>query len=270
MEAFFTSTDGSLLIKLIIAHIIADFLLQTDSGVKDKCKYKFKSKSFWLHIFFVAVLTTFSLLGNINWPVVIIITLSHLVIDYIKIVLDEHYAKNNKKSLSFWLFTADQLLHISIIVCCWLYMVDGFGTASRLAVQLNTEYRFLLISMGYFIVTGPVTYAIKFLTSEWNDEVADSNNSLSNAGKWIGILERIIILTLVYVEQFSAIGFLITAKSILRLIDKPEFPENEKNPNNKIFSTRKHTEYVLIGTFLSIASAIVTGLIINNLLKISL
>lgn len=268
MEALFTYIDGSLLIKLVIAHIIADFLLQTDSDVKDKYEHKLKSKSLWLHIFYVGILTSFALIGRFDWLVLGIITISHLLIDYIKIVLDGRYAENKNKFSSFWLFTADQAMHLLVILCCWLYMVDGFETAAKQISYFGTAYPFMLILLGYFIVTGPVTYAIKFLTSAWNDEVADSNNSLNNAGKWIGILERIIILTLVYVDQFAAIGFLITAKSILRLIDKPEFPENTKNPNDKIFSTRKHTEYVLIGTFLSIASAIITGLIINNLLKI--
>lgn len=268
MEAYFNANDGSLLIKMIIAHIIADFLLQTDSGVKDKYQNRLKSKSFWLHIFFVSALTGLALIGNRNFLTLAVITVSHFLIDYAKICLDSLYANSKKRLLSFWLFAADQALHLLIIVICWLYMINGFQQTINLITYLNAEYKFLLILMGYFIVIGPITYAIKFLTSEWTDEVADSNNSLNNAGKWIGILERILILTLVYVEQFTAIGFLLTAKSILRLIDKPEFPENEKDPNNKIFSTRKHTEYVLIGTFLSIASAIATGLIINNLLKV--
>lgn len=50
-------------------------------------------------------------------------------------------------------------------------------------------------------------------------------------------------------------GFLITAQSILR------FSETKKE------SGRKEAEYILIGTLISFAFAILTGLLINQILK---
>jgi hypothetical protein len=129
--------------------------------------------------------------------------------------------------------------------------------------EVFPDYRILLRLLGYLLMAGPVGFVIQFLTRRWASEL-DTNDSLKNAGKWIGILERILILTLVYINEFGAIGFLITAKSLLRVIDKPFVPGNEQN---RPFSPRKHTEYVLIGTFLSFAIAIITGLLINRLLK---
>jgi len=88
-------------------------------------------------------------------------------------------------------------------------------------------------------------------------------DSLKDAGRWIGMLERILIITFIFINQYIGIGFLIAAKSLLRLIDKPENAFGTSKP----FSSRKHTEYVLIGTFLSFAIAILTGLVINWLLS---
>ena len=72
--------------------------------------------------------------------------------------------------------------------------------------------------------------------------------SLPNAGKWIGILERVLVLTFVLTAQFQAIGFLIAAKSILRISVKSEA------------HARLLSEYVLVGTFISFAIAILIGL----------
>ena len=127
------------------------------------------------------------------------------------------------------------------------------------------NYQILLKVVGYLIVIGPVTYLIKFLTAKWAADVTENSNGLEDAGKWIGMLERFIVITLIFVQQYTAIGFLITAKSILRLIDKPE--NITAGQPQKSFSPRKHTEYVLIGTFLSFGSAILTGLFINWLTK---
>lgn len=55
-----------------------------------------------------------------------------------------------------------------------------------------------------------------------------------NAGALIGILERCIILLLLYMGQYSAIGFVPTAKSIARY--------------NRIADDPKFSEYYLLGT----------------------
>lgn len=64
---------------------------------------------------------------------------------------------------------------------------------------------------------------------------------LKNGGKLIGLLERSLIFILIITANPGGIGFLVTAKSILRY-------EETKNP--------KRTEYILIGTLLSFACAI--------------
>ena len=132
---------------------------------------------------------------------------------------------------------------------------------NSLILRYLPDYRILLVVFGYLLMTNPVGYFIQFITKRW---VKDLNieDSLKDAGRWIGMLERILIITFIFINQYIGIGFLIAAKSLLRLIDRPESPIAPAQP----FSSRKHTEYVLIGTFLSFAIAILIGLAINWLL----
>ncbi|WP_139822890.1 hypothetical protein [Massilibacteroides vaginae] len=71
----------------------------------------------------------------------------------------------------------------------------------------------------------------------------DNKNDIERAGRWIGTLERIMAMGFVLLQQYTAIGFIITAKSVLRYNDR---------------ETGK-TEYVLIGTLLSFGSALLIG-----------
>jgi hypothetical protein len=62
-----------------------------------------------------------------------------------------------------------------------------------------------------------------------------------------------VILTLVLLGQYEAIGFLITGKSIIRFADT--------NP-------KLRSEYVLVGTMMSYALAILMGVFVNYMLSI--
>ena len=92
------------------------------------------------------------------------------------------------------------------------------------------------------------------LTGKWATELeepsdAQKKSGLNNAGKWIGVLERILILTFIIVNEFSAIGFLLAAKSVFRFGDLKNDSEHKK------------TEYIIIGTLLSFVFGIATGLL---------
>jgi len=62
-----------------------------------------------------------------------------------------------------------------------------------------------------------------------------------------------LILIFMIQDQYGAIGLLITAKGLLR------FSESDRQ--------EEKTEYVLIGTLLSVLMAIVTGLVVKRLLQ---
>ena len=82
-----------------------------------------------------------------------------------------------------------------------------------------------------------------------SDKIELDHKSLPNAGKYIGIIERLFVLIFIILGRWEAIGLLITAKSVFRFNDLKES------------NSRKLTEYILIGTLLSFGLAIMTGLI---------
>jgi hypothetical protein len=76
---------------------------------------------------------------------------------------------------------------------------------------------------------------------------------LPNAGKYIGILERLLVFTFVVLGHWEAIGFLVAAKSVFRFGDLKES------------GNRKLTEYILIGTLLSFGIAVVAGIVVVSI-----
>ncbi|MBC7903206.1 MAG: DUF3307 domain-containing protein [Gemmatimonadaceae bacterium] len=269
MNTFFSLQDGSILLRLLAAHMLTDFFLQPGKWVSSKNLSGWASPYLWLHGLLTAAIAWLAL-GDLKWWwVAAAIFLIHTITDGIKITISKTIDKTNqtataKTTSHTRLFVADQLAHIITLVVLWLIMIEGFPKMLDLLQSTRINYHLLLIVTGYLIVLQPVGYYIQHVTRRWWTEL-EMQDSLKDAGKWIGMLERVLILTFVLTSQFASIGFLIAAKSILRLIDKPN--QSPLNQENKPFSARKHTEYVLIGTFLSFSISLAIGLLINYFLR---
>jgi hypothetical protein len=234
---FFSQAQGNLLIRLLLAHLAADFMLQTTGMVMQK---KWFSKQMLAHISIVFALT--AILGC-NLLLALCIAITHWVIDGLKIELAEREIISPTR-----LFVADQLLHIVTIIILWAFFTHSAGALVQATWAPFSNYKWSLILLGYVIITTPVSYLIQHATSGMNRAVQQNPQ---RGGKWIGIFERIIIITFVLLAQYPAIGFLITGKSIIR------FANNDEH---------LRSEYVLVGTMMSYALAILTGVGINCLL----
>ena len=238
-----------LLLQLLLAHFVADFILQPDSWVGKKAKGKVPTKMFWFHTA-IHLSTLFIFTWNLMlWKVILIITGMHAVIDYIKIIV-----RNNRSTL---LFLIDQLFHLLVIAIVWY-----FNQTEYIIVFGSLEPYILLIITGIVFLTLPASIIIKHLLEPWKqkkqkpeNEEATRNSGYANPDEektsvYIGIVERILILIFILKGQWQAIGFLIAAKSVFRFKDI----KNE--------SEIKMTEYILYGTLLSFAFAIITGVLI--------
>jgi hypothetical protein len=103
-----------------------------------------------------------------------------------------------------------------------------------------TSHQLLLFTV-YLFCTKPVNVLIKEILKAYKIKLLDdAGDELLNAGKLIGIAERILTVSLLLFNQYEAVGFIIAAKSILRF---------EGTKTSK-------TEYVLVGTLLSFGIAI--------------
>ncbi|WP_055442341.1 DUF3307 domain-containing protein [Lacinutrix himadriensis] len=229
-----------LLIKLLLAHIIGDFFLQPKKWVKDKERKKFKSPKLYLHILIHIVLLLVILWDLSLWPVVLLIGVSHFIIDAIKLQIQ-------KKKTKRLLFFIDQALHIVVILIAY-FMYTNTEIDFKM---LFTEESLLLLTCFAFL-TQPVSIIMKTIFSKWDiSKLTEGNESLKDAGKYIGILERILVFIFIVVGHWEAVGFLITAKSVFRFGDLKESKH------------RKLTEYILIGTLISFGIAISIGVLFN-------
>lgn len=229
-----------ILIKIFLAHLIGDFFLQPIKWVKEKEKKKLKSPKLYLHILIHLILLTILLWNLELWPMIVAIIISHYIIDAIKLIFQK------KKTKRIWFFV-DQALHVlSILIVYFIFFNAEISIEDYL-----TEQNLLLITCLLFL-TFPVSIIMKTIFLKWDiKSLTIGNESLEDAGKYIGILERVLVFTFVILNHWEAVGFLITAKSVFRFGDLKESKQ------------RKLTEYVLIGTLISFGIAIFIGLLFS-------
>lgn len=243
--------DILILLRLLAAHFVADFLLQPKSWIDNKRAKGIRAPQLYYHIGIVGGLS-YLLLGDwthVGLPFIILIT--HLLIDWWKSLQGE----------SIPAFITDQAAHILIIVVGWGFYANIEASLFFYIRELFALPSFWIILLSYIIVLWPFGYFIAQLTERWQQELIQGDSEqltgLQKAGMWIGCLERFIILTFILLNQYSAIGFLIAAKSVFRFSGKLE--ENQE---------RKETEYILIGTLLSFSLSIILGIGTQYLLRI--
>ena len=221
------------LLKMLLAHLLTDFVLQPKSWIDDRTQKHFASGKLYLHGLVTAIVALL-FAGYQFWPVALIILVTHIIIDGWKSYQRESTA----------IFIIDQLLHILVIVGCWHYLFvkpDQFMSGWVKVTGNNKVW--MLITAAVFL-TAPAGILIGQLTKRWREKIANPE-SLANAGKWIGIIERLIVFVFVLLGQYAAISLLIAAKGIIRF--------NEKDrPEVK-------TEYLVIGTLMSIGIALLVG-----------
>lgn len=236
----------SLFIKLFLAHILGDFFLQPSKWVEKKRQQKLRSPYLYMHVILVAGLSWLLLFQLQYWWIALTIFITHSLIDWAKIEWDVR-----QPGTKAWSFIIDQLAHIIVISICALVVYTVQNNDLQVLWSKVWNATTLKILLAYLLVTRPFGFLVGMLTQHWREEIAEQQDkdSLAKAGSWIGMLERVLVLTFVLLGQYSAIGFLVAAKSILRVSDKIE-----ENP-------RKQTEYVLIGTLISFTIALLVGLL---------
>jgi Protein of unknown function (DUF3307) len=231
-----------LIIKLLLAHLIGDFLFQPESWVKAKEEKKLKAWQLYPHSVIHGVLSLLIVWDWSFWKWALLIIVVHLVIDSIKI---RFQTNDSKKS---W-FLIDQVLHfISLgIIGIWYQEIELNLTS------VFNENILIFLTLAFFL-TKPTSIAVKIIISKWTPHTnSKDDESLESAGKYIGILERLFVFVFIITNHWEAVGFLIAAKSVFRFGDLKESKD------------RKLTEYVLIGTMLSFGIAVFVGIIYSKL-----
>lgn len=232
------------LLKLLLAHILGDFFLQPNSWVAEKEKKKLKADKLYLHIA-IHIALIFLVFGSLSvWKIALLIGVLHGIIDAAKLLFQK------EKTKRVWFFV-DQLLHVVVIVSCWQYYYQA-----NLNLSFLQNNQFWLFLLGALFLTSPAAIFIRVIIARWipgpPNSTAISTTSLQDAGKFIGIIERLLIYLFVCANHFEAVGFLLAAKSIFRFGDLKDAHDI------------KLTEYVLIGTLLSFGLALIVAMSVLN------
>jgi len=251
-----TNLNIELLLRILVAHFLSDFVFQPKNFVKNKEEKGLKSPYFYIHIL-ITFIIVYLLMWNWNmWSIALIITGTHFILDIIKCQI---------KKQKGWIFLLDQFLHIVIIIIVWLVFTKQITQFSEVVFNIIKNDKFLWVLLAYVFIAFPVSTLIGFITKKWSNEIEEENESgkdknlikksgLKDAGRWIGIIERVLIFTFIIIDQIAVIGFLLAAKSVFRFGDL------------KNSSEQKKTEYIIIGTFTSFSIAIFVGLLIKYIL----
>lgn len=258
--------DYSLLIRLILAHLFSDFVFQPTKWAEDKDSKGFSSGYLYLHMLITAI-AALLLIWDINWLLpILLITIIHGITDGIKGEVNKSFLKG---SSPVYMFVTDQIIHLLTLGTIWIFVTRQTGIFNTELILLLQSQKFWLYLLGYTWVSIPIAVIIGKITEGWSNELNTTQPptiiqtssaikykvGLKNAGKWIGIIERILILTFVLNLQFAAIGFMLAAKSVFRFGDLKDSKDHKK------------TEYIIIGTFSSFMLSILTGIVLNYLTK---
>lgn len=236
-------------IVLLLAHLIGDFVLQTEKMATQK--------GFILHWLFLHSLE----LGGVTWllcwswtawPVVLAVFLTHMIFDWTKARLKGHPVK--------W-YIIDQLGHLLTLWLCAVWM----ARQPEFEVMPITQWipmPFFVLASAYLFVGRPLTIGMGLFLRPWQEELLKTNpqddsgrvTGLTRSGEWIGNLERFFTLTCVLANQFILVGALLLAKSLLR------YGELSRTGN------RKRVDYVIIGTLGSIGLAVAVGVLARSVL----
>ncbi|MBD1581121.1 DUF3307 domain-containing protein [Pseudoalteromonas sp. S16_S37] len=238
----------------LFIHMLADFYLQPNKWITEKKQHTYRSAALYYHSILHGILLLIpALILGLDWRstlcLVTIVAISHFVIDWWKVT------KVNGDSLSY--FVIDQALHICVLAMIAFHMTEGLTISSVLGNKKFSDI--VLIGFAYLLVLKPTSIVISAVLK--NYPVPENNpcaEGIVSGGKLIGYLERVLILTFTLVGSYAAVGFVLAAKSIFR------FGELNKQEG------RSMTEYVLIGSLVSVVFTTLLGTLVSLALGIKI
>lgn len=229
-----------IILGMIAGHLLGDFFLQTDLMVKNK-------RQFGVLVIHAAIVTAVSYLicgAWVVWPIVVGVFVSHILIDGLKVL----FLKDGPKAFLF-----DQGAHLGALVVIGSYYVPGeIVPFWEQHVPFYTQTLLLLIGALFSVQVGG--YWVGRAIIPFQKDLENNSTGLPSAGRLIGQLERALIYLLVLAGEPQGVGFLMTAKSILRFGEIKEAGQ------------KKEAEYIIIGTLMSFGWALLIAFVVKSLL----
>lgn len=246
--------DVNLVILLFICHILGDYYFQNNQLAKDK-----QSKIHYQFLHYILYFIPYLLLIVFYDHSILLLLLLQLIHAIIDMASFFYKRKKRTKLNEFRSYFIDQVLHFISIILVYLLVYNfapmnlsifgEFLQRSLLLLDLNIELLFKVV-LSILIIHKPMNIFIaKFLadfTPQLKDELELEDKG---AGRYIGTLERSLILIFILIGEYTAIGFILTAKSITRY--------------DRITKDKNFGEYYLLGTLMSFFLIIIYSFIIR-------
>ncbi|NOY77355.1 MAG: DUF3307 domain-containing protein [Calditrichaeota bacterium] len=204
---------------LVLAHLVGDFPLQTDTIFHYKNKYKW---GILLHVSICAVMNmvfTIPFLGYPSfWLVLFILFISHVFYDSGKIWITQTVLKDN-----IFLFLFDQFLHFATI---WLVTVFFLGIHTTLHIDYSMPFysdRTLVIQLSGFVfavfaLAPLVFYVQQFINSRLEKKKRKNLVFPEFRERVPGYVERFLLVLFAFLGGWFWLGVLIVfgARVLLR------------------------------------------------------
>lgn len=252
-------------LALLLAHLLGDFPLQTAALVRRKLALRLDAY-LWhgaIHLLLAAAaLALFTPVDPRSRPALgglAFLAAAHLALDLGKATAIRKAPRLDGAGL----YAADQLLHVVVVALATLIVLGAYPDPGP-ALTFWAEVRLpLLVTLVIVAATVfPTGYLIRYLLAPLSrqlaatrDDGADADaaaEGLSNAGLYLGWLERALLVIAFGFGSMAAVGLIIGAKSVAR------FPE---------FKSRAFAEYFLIGTLISVTIAALGGAVLYAALR---
>ncbi len=250
---------GIALAVILAGHVAADFYVQTNTVAQGK-----QDRRSLLVVHCIAYGLCLTLFSALVFPAEafliagLLFFVTHAALDFLKVELEKR-----KILSSFKLFSIDQVCHVIVCfgaVLCFYSDQSAGGLLSWARDLVGSEALSAMLSIALALLVSwrPASIAIQHLLSSVRKDGEcgvsaedDACAAEQRAGRWIGVLERTIVVVLTMYGQFGAIAFVLTAKSIARF--------------NKLSEDKDFAECYLVGTLASSAIAILATLFFQNM-----
>jgi len=293
----------------LLAHVVADFVLQADSVVESKGRRMIGGYLRHGAIVFASSAVAFHLYGlGVAAVLALVVSAAHVAIDWLKNLAERGGAagvnvgagagasasagvsasasasasvsvsvggsasarSRTSPRRSLLVFLADQCAHAAVLVAVWeladtyvgrlsdkvLWIYQGvllqktvptlLPACAKLGISLNGV---LVLMLAYVVVIFAGAVLVRLMLDAFS--IGVEPRLATNAGRYIGMVERALMLTLVLVDALPSIAFVLTAKSLAR------FQE---------LNDMRFAEYYLVGTLTSACIALGVGIVAGAVL----
>jgi hypothetical protein len=231
-----------LFLKLCLSYLVVDFIIRAHWKPRKRKIINDSIVDFLMYLVAGIILINASL-NRLNIPAIILLAALR--------VLGRHCQRQVTRNGTLAAAINHMGFLILLIVVTILTSPKGWQNAKPVLSLWNESPKFYLVLCVYIATVFGGGYFVQKVTQYFMDQIdaslIQSKPGLRNAGKYLGWLERFLVITFVVTGYYEGVGLLLAAKTIARY---PEIKGDDKG---------HFSEYFLIGTLTSLSLALIAA-----------